>query len=403
MNNTRRVEEPGIGSVGRVAACVCLVIGLSCSHGPQSNTDGRDAPSGVARTGELATTEWEQPLWSVWRWSPSGQYFEPAGFRSGGGLVGLAGRAPASAYAIILDSDPSHVSVTGGPVARSSKDSTLSQAVPADIVGVSGDGLVWFLSPDSGRIIGQDVGAPPRVEATLAAKGTATTGCLVGDTAVAYLDSARPDSIIVQDLTARDSDRAIPFPSGYVDGRAVRWTDLRFGGSSGSACVIHAPRMRTVMLLDDSAVRALGPFIEPVPADPWYRRLARWLMRSPPPVYAIDATTYPGGVAVLYAGHTRGAGRMIDLYADSGAYLETLVLPAPTRRIAGNRERIYALRQARDSILMASYVLPWSIRSKMPAAPAVALRVPTLRGVREISGRVRLDTVRVASPGRSDH
>jgi hypothetical protein len=95
--------------------------------------------------------------------------------------------------------------------------------------------------------------------------------------------------------------------------------------------------------------------------------------------------------------------RWIDLYADSGAYRETLVLPAPTRRIAGNRERIYALRQARDSILMASYVLPWSIRSKMPAAPAVALRVPTLRGVREISGRVRLDTVRVASPGRSDH
>lgn len=400
MNNRRSTQERAPGSAQWLGVCLCALVVVCCSRSAERNARARDTNRGVVRIGELAATEWEEPLWSVWRWIPSGARFDPVAFRSGAGIVGLAQRSPASTYAIILERDTRHVSVTGGPLRQTSRDSTLSQGTPADIVGVSSDGVVWFLFPDSGRVIGQDVGGPRRTEATLAAAGTATTGCLVGDTALAYLDSARPGKVIVQDLTQRMRDRVVAFPKGYVDGRDVKWSDLRFGGSSGSACVISAPRMRTVMLLDDSVVRPLGAFVEPVPPDPWYRRLVRWVMRSPAPVYAMDATTYPGGVAVLYAGHTKGAGRIVDLYADSGGYLETMVLPEPSRRIAANRERIYALRQARDSILMASYVLPWSIRSTIPPAPRSVTRVPTLQGARAITGNVRLDAVRVESAAR---
>jgi hypothetical protein len=72
---------------------------------------------------------------------------------------------------------------------------------------------------------------------------------------------------------------------------------------------------------------------------------------------------------------------MVDLYAADGAYLETLVLPARALRIAADGERLYVLRQARDSVLMASYVLPWGIRSRIRAAVPAQARTPgALRG-----------------------
>ena len=355
-----------VGSVAAVVACA-------------THADAPEALRVPHRVGVVLAAEWEQPLWNVWRWVPSGQPFDAVAFRSGGGLVGLAARAPASTYSIILESgaDARHVSVTGGPLGLLPERSALSHGSPTDIVGVGPDGVVWFLFSDSGRVIGQDIGGPRKVETTLAANRSATTGCLIADRALAYLDAGRPNTVLVKDLTERHHDRVVPFPAGYIDGRTVKWSDLRFGGSLGGTCVLRAPRMSTLMLVTDSAVRPLGPFIEPVPQDPWYRRLARWATRSPAPVYAMDATSYPGGVAVLFGGQTKGAGRIIDLYADTGGYLETMVLPAPVRRIAGNRERIYALRQSRDSLLMASYVLPWSIRAKIPPAPPPTLRAPS--------------------------
>lgn len=155
------------------------------------------------------------------------------------------------------------------------------------------------------------------------------------------------------------------FPAGYVDGRSVKWQDLRFGGSLGGACVLWASRMRSVVVVADTAVRPLGPYIEPVSTDSWYQRLWDRLTRSAS-VYTLDATSFPGGVALLFSGRSAGAGRMVDLYSDSGAYLQTMVLPRSALRVAGNRERLYVLSQHRDSILLASYILPWSLRSRMP-------------------------------------
>ncbi len=242
--------------------------------------------------------------------------------------------------------------------------------------GVTPDGITWYLDSASGRVVSRTVSATSKIEATLDSAGAPRVGCVIDGRAIAFIENAHPETVFVQPLSPPAHVRALRIPRGYVDGLAVRWPEVHFGGSLGGPCLMWAPRMSTVMIVTDSAVRPLGPFVEPVIQEPWYRSI--WYrIRHSAPVYTRDATSYPGGVAVLFAGHTAGADRMVDLYAESGAYLQTLVLPHRALRVAGNGERIYVLSQRLDSILLASYILPWSIRAgiRHPATIRVDTRL----------------------------
>ena len=204
----------------------------------------------------------------------------------------------------------------------------------------------------------------------------------------------------MQDFASPYDVRRLPVPSGYVDGVDVRWTDLRFGGSRKGPCVLWAPRMRSVLLVSDSGVRPMGSLVEQVQRENWYQRTWRWITRQPARPYVIDASSFPGGVAILSAGRTPGARRMVDLYDDAGTYEETMVLPMPSMHIAGNGQRLYVLRQNGDSVLLASYVFPSTIRARIAAVDSEqpVTRLDHLVGARVAPRAIQLDTARVMVP-----
>lgn len=294
------------------------------------------------------------------------------------------------------------ISVEGGPVQRAQHGANPVLANPVDIVGVSADGAALYLAADSSRIVSQDVGGMRRVEASLGADAAPRSGCLLGERGVAFLDSAHVGTVFVQDFAPPHDVRSLPLPGGYVDGVDVRWADVRFGGSRNGPCVLWAPRMRTVLLVSDSAVRPMGPLVEQVQRETRYQRSWRGITRQPARRYVIDASSFPGGVAILFAGRTAGARRMIDLHDDAGAYHETMVLPMPSMRIAGNGQRLYVLRQNGDSVLLASYVLPLAIRTRIAATDSehAVTRMGRLVGGGVVPHDIRLDTSRVIVPRR---
>jgi len=323
------------------------------------------------RVGDLAELEAEARVWDIEKWVPQGEVIRPV-LRSGAGLAALVSERVLAAQLIILRDMP-RVVVTGGRINEWVRDGTPTNAGlghPVDVVGVTPQGTAWFLDSAGARVVSRDISGRSELITTLPRGRKPFGGCALDSTAIAYIDAATPDFVFVHRVDGAPPARALPFPGGYADGRNSRWRDLRFGGSLGGHCVLWAPHMPVVLVVTDTGLTPVGPFVEPVPRMHWYHHLSRWIWRRPPPVYVLDATSVPGAIAVLYAGRTKGAGRIVDLYGESGAYLQTMVLRAPTLRVAGNRERLYALRQGGDTVLFASYVLPWSVRAAMRADSA---------------------------------
>lgn len=382
-----------------ILLCLLPLVVVSCTTDGPSEHEPQVAPR---RTGSLATAEWEAPAWVLGRYKTVGARLDVVAMRSGGGIVAVLQRAPLATYEIMLEglTTQRRISVVGGTVRQAQYGTNPPLGNPIDVVGVTADGVGWYLDVDSGRILSQDVGGMRRVEVSLGARAAPRSGCLLGDRGVAFLDSAHVDTVFVQDIAPPHDVRRLPLPGGYVDGVDVRWTDVRFGGSRKGPCVLWAPRMRTVLLVSDSAVRPLGPLVEPVQRENWYQRSWRWIARQPAPRYVIDASSFPGGVALLVGGRTPGARRMIDLYDDAGTYEETMVLPMPSMRIAADCQRLYVLRQNGDSVLFASYVLPSAIRARMAATDNEheVTRIGRLVGARVAHRDIRLDTARVIVP-----
>jgi hypothetical protein len=327
-----------------------------------ADADGHSARPEIRRTGSLAEREWEVREYKVERYLPIGHHLEALSFRSGGGLTTLLQRAPNAAWGFMFGT-PSHP--VGGVVPLNGADlaDLPGLGTPIDVVGVTSDGVSVYLDSDSGRIVSRTVSARGGVVARIRTPGSAQSACLLGEARIAYISVAHPDTIFIQDIDADRPPRAIVFPGGYVDGDVVRWKQLRFGGSNDGGCVLSAPMMSTVVLVTDSLARALGPFIEPAIQESRWHRLGRIVTREPAPRFALDATTFRGGVAVLFGGYSAGRGLLVDLYEDDGRYVETIVLPRPALKIAGNAGRLFVLSEAQDSILVASYFLPTAVRS----------------------------------------
>lgn len=355
-----------------------VLCGAACSPGDHgaASAAGRQLPART-RTGSFVAPEWEVREWKVERYIARGHHLEPVAFRSGGGVTALLQRSPLAMYEFMFDvpghpagglADPRKAWIEGNPPFGS----------PSDIAGVTRDGVTLYLDGATGDIKAQTVSSRRAEVLDLGTSGSVQSACALGPNAFAYIDGSQPGEIFVRYVDSSAPARRLAFPSGLVDSNEVRWSQLRFGGSNGGACVLWAPRMRAVVVVGDTALHAIDDFIEPVKPEPWFARIWHWLSRTPPHPYALDVTSVPGAVAVLVAGSTSGAGRIVDFYADSGSYLETMVLPRRALRVAGNHQRLFVLRESLDSILFASYVLPWSLRRGMaPEQPgAIDARLP---------------------------
>lgn len=345
-----------------LAAAVGLVAGAAC-------TDAEAGRRSARREVPVASAEWERDLERHVR-----HPVQPIALRAGSGLVALL-HDPPLGYRIFAMRDQGRGAAGGPQIGRPAPPGFWGLGRPSDVVGLHADSAgapadAWFLDPARGRVIGTNVGAARRTVAGLGTRGTVRTACTLGARAIAYLDEARPDTVLVRALHAPYAVRPYPFPRGLLVGRGGAWTDLRFGGSQDGPCVIHAPRMRGVAVVTDTAVHAVAPFVEPLSrvdslyaAGAWYARAVDLLSRDEPRTGAIDATSWHGGAAVLFEGRTPDAGRVVDFYDARGAYVTSLRLPHRALRIAATRHRLVVLRQSHGRVFLASYVLPAEIRT----------------------------------------
>lgn len=320
----------------------------------------------------------------------TGYPIRPIAFRVGGGLVSLL-HGPSLTNWMFALADSGRGGAAGGPIPRTFNPAggpPLQMA--SDVVAVSADNRSWFLDPRTGRIISEDVGLYDAAVASLGTRGTVRTACALGEHAITYLDVARPDTVFVHEVASR-ATRALPLPA-FAAVHEVPWASLRFGGSPDGPCVVSSPQLRGLLVVTGSAVRAIDGFVEPLPVKPrdeaWYAPLARLVSRdadadSSAAPGALDATSFPGGVAVLFAGLTPDAGRLVDFYDTTGTYLTTLRLPHRALRIAASHGRLYVLRQRYDPhdgirgrVYLASYVLPARVRAGRAVAAERAVIAP---------------------------
>jgi len=78
----------------------------------------------------------------------------------------------------------------------------------------------------------------------------------------------------------------------------------------------------------------------------------------PPPPGPLDATSWAGGIAVLYQGATAEAGRLVDLYDRRGSYTQTMILQQPAVRIASTGTQLLTLSHRDKRWRIASYWFP---------------------------------------------
>jgi hypothetical protein len=358
-----------------------VVMAAALSGCSATNDPGTRAPGGQGmpkRVGTLGAPEWEGRLHYVERRVSATRPLRATAMRAGGGISAVLQADPYFAYLVELTPSRS-LSISGGPNNWDQRADNPPRGYPTDVVGVAPDGSAWFLDAGTGRVVTEDVGGYRRVVTTLRRADKARSGCVSRAGSILFVGDARPRTVAVRPLEQPSVTRALVVPAEDAVGRGVPWAAVRFGGSPDGPCVLWAPSMTGVLIVSDSAVRPLGPLVERLPAEPWYRMWWHRIRRRPEPVWTLDATSFPGGVALLAAGRTAGAGRMVDLYSDAGAYLETLVLPQRALRIAGDGERLYVLRQARDSVLLASYLLPRSVRARIQQLPLTARAPGTVR------------------------
>ena len=357
-------------------AIAALILAPSACSPAAGATDGQDeqtlAAADVRRTGPTVVAEWERNITHV-----PGALLTPSAFRAGGGLAAALYGQSRYHWKFFL-ADRGHAGA-GGPHTPGQAGFRPPLWERTDVVGITDSAQVWYLDRVTGQVVSEDVGGSGTLIARLGVRGTVQTACALGERAIVYLDAERPGRVFVRNLAAPTPTRVLSLPPGSVDGTDIPWSSLRFGGSLEGGCVLWSARMREVLLVSDSAVRTLGPFVEPLPSGTrparhaWLSRL-RWKMAAEPrrPVGAIDVTSFPGGVAVLFAGRTADSARIVDLYAGTGEYLETMRLPRHTLRIAGTGGRLIALSAQGDSVYIASFVLPAGVRARATAdEPAV--------------------------------
>lgn len=358
------------------ALCLTMVACSPSEHASPDPWATRRVLPGESRVpGPIAEPEWEREITSTIGFT------SPAlALRAGHGIVTLLQDAPLAKWMFTL-ADSGRVSA-GGSIGRSEPfvPGRPRMGQPSDIVAVDEDGASWFLEPGTGRIVRQDVGGYRHLVGRLRAEGEVRTACALNGRVV-FLDSGRPTEVLIQSLDPPFVTRALRGATHLMNGTDAERAQLRFGGSATGVCVLHSPYLPGVLLVSDSAVVALGPFIEPTGTVRGKEDRSRapfasgfGVGRGPHVVGALDATSFPGGVAVLFEGRSQDAGRVIDLYAEAGPYLGTIRLPHRARRIAGIGHRIIVLSTRNDRSYLASYVLPPQARSARfggePSVPA---------------------------------
>lgn len=364
------------------SSVVLLIAALTLACTRESG-DSANQPddAGGARVRRVAQQEWERILEPI-----PGLRYDVASFRAGGGIVTTVHHPPSHSDAglpgfrwrfTLADSGRYF---NGGVVRTNRPEDPASLTSASDVVSVTARGWAWFLDSARGRVIAENMGKERGIIASFGIPETVRTACALNESAIVFLDSERAGRAFIHDLGIHRT-RTLVLPPNAAGLDSARWEDVRLDGSQYGSCVLTSPHMHGAMIISHAGVTVIDEFIEPPGArqDPrWYRALGHAIRPSVHPQGAIDATSFPGGVAILYAGRTAAAGRLVDLYTDDGRYLETMQLHRPVRRIAATRHRLITYASRGDTAYLGSYVLPPRVRA-MASDTMVNIVAPTVQ------------------------
>jgi len=347
----------GSGKRSRRGAIAAVIVVVALAAGAAVWEAGDFRQPSVRRLAP-SSREWEVPEWDVERFLAHGQPLRPVGFGSGGSITTLVQEAPRGIYQFEYASPQV---VTGGLTrwCKAAGPGVVCLDTPIGVVGVTPDGIPLYLDSTSATVMTSTISGQQVLVATLDTLSVVQSACALDMRTIAFVESVHPDTVFIRRI-GQPVRRAIPLTATSDDSLPPSWAAVRLGGSMGAGCAIWAPHWRGVATLVDSTIDSEWRLRWVSTRPAWWRRLGAWVAgRTIRPVFAEDVTVFPGGVAVL-----SDAGTVIDLYAmDGGKYLGSMPLRQPTLRIAGAGPRIFTLRQALDSILFASYVLPRPARA----------------------------------------
>lgn len=284
---------------------------------------------------------------------------EKLAMRIGGGGLGYLQRDPSATYIVFLR-HPTHAA--GGQYRT---DIPLTVAKSSDIVRMTERGDAWHLIGETGRIVNINVGGIRNAVTNLPSR-SAFTGCAQPDSTVFFLDSKVPGRVFSYSSSGTLAHRDLPAMF-----HSVPWSRTRFGGSAYGPCVLFNPLVDAVLIVGRDSIREVGRLVESVPRFPWYTRWWSALLRQRLPSGVLDATSFNGGVAVLFEGTSQQAGRVVDFYGTSG-YVASWILPERPLGIAGSLSRVYSMAARRDSAMLYSFIVPPPLRHAMvDSEPAV--------------------------------
>ncbi len=321
-----------------------------------------DAPA-HRRTGYLAEQLWEVGVATDAPTVSQGSYLG-----AGHGMVAWLIRSPCQHGTLPLSRPVDRGS--GGPCPDPTRPSTLVNP-DREVVYVGPNGDVWWLGMPRGSVLAHG-NLPNRIVTRLPTSGRVLAACTSDGKTIVYADSPNRAVLRIHYLAGPDSARSLVVPAELATLGEPDWNGVQLGAAPGYPCILVVPRVGGVAVIRGDTAIWTGPFYEPLPAPPRVRRGFPWLkpFRTPPVVQRpgpLDATSFAGGIAILYQGAGVDGGRLVDLFDWDGQYNQTMILPHPVERIASTGTQLVTLSHRDKGWHLALYWFPGERTDSGPA------------------------------------
>lgn len=242
---------------------------------------------------------------------------------------------------------------------------------PPAILGTADSTFVWAVNPASGRLFVEDVGDNQRARGRLHVRDSLRSACLSSSGFAYFLDDAFPSAIRQQPFSDSALDiepKSIALPEYLRDD----FGNLSLRGSMSTRCAVFSSRGDSFQVIDAATGElAAHEFVESSRVVRQGESLLQSWIRSArerrhPRTTAIDIAVDQQLIAVLFAGRSSDAARLVDFYHPEHGYIGSLRLPVRAERVALAYNRLYALARDTERAYLVSFVLPVKYRSTAP-------------------------------------
>lgn len=338
--------------MSKVAGVLLVCLLAACAAEP---VPPEPAGADSRRVGFLAEALWEVTT------GPEALLPTPGtSLGAGHGLATVFFASPCGHSEVLL-ADPKGQMGASGPCPDVSKPATFVNPL-GDVVYIGPNGDAWWLGLPRGAVVAHGYKGN-RVVTRLPSAGKVLAACSNNGRSIVYVDSLDAGKLQLHDIEMPDARQSIPLPREFSELAPAEWAAVQLGGAPDESCVLIAPRADRFMVIPPDSAAWSAPFHEPVPPAPPTRRW-EWLQRKlwgPPRAGApgpLDATSFNGGIAILFAGATAEAGRLVDLYDRGGRYSQTMILTQPAVRIASTGTQLLTLSHRDKRWRIAAYWFP---------------------------------------------